>query len=79
MKKILHKRNEYIVKDALIMRQAFAIASLLIGTGVLLTYTVDIRFLLLPLLVAGGLLFTSIFGWCPMAYMLERMPWNESE
>ncbi len=67
--------------DALInlkvLRQAFGLASVLILVGVYGGYFVSQYFLLLPILVAGGLMFTSIRGWCPMIHILEQMPWNK--
>lgn len=59
------------------LRQSFITASVLILTGIILAHFVDQRFLLLPLMVSGGLMFSGVMGWCPMARILQKMPWNK--
>lgn len=66
------------LKELHILRQAFVVASLFIVTGLVCAYFVHPYFLALPALVAGGLLFSGIVGWCPMVFILERMPWNRN-
>ncbi len=60
-----------------LMRQVFIAAGALVLMGVLLTYFVHPHFILLPLFVSCGLLFSGFTGWCGMAYLLGKMPWNK--
>jgi hypothetical protein len=46
---------------------------LLAGLGLSLVHP---AFLLLDCMVATGLTFAGITGICPMARLLEKMPWN---
>jgi rhodanese-related sulfurtransferase len=59
-----------------IMRQVFIGAGMLVFSGVILTHFVDYNFILLPFFVSLGLLISGITGWCGMAQLLSRMPWN---
>ncbi len=61
-----------------ITQQVFVAAGLLIWIGLLLAYVLHPWFLLLPLIVGSGLLFAGLTGWCGMALLLARMPWNKS-
>lgn len=68
--------NNTTLKNLRVLRQAFFLASVLVISGLgghLFGYT---YFLVLPALVAFGLMFSALVGWCPMIYILERMPWN---
>lgn len=60
-----------------IMRQVFIGAGGLVLGGVLLTHFVGYTFILLPLFVSLGLLVSGFTGWCGMALLLSRMPWNK--
>lgn len=60
-----------------IMRQVFIGAGGLVLTGVLLTHFVDYNFIFLPLFVSLGLLLSGVTGWCGMAILLSKMPWNK--
>lgn len=60
-----------------IMRQVFIGAGLIIFVGVALTFFVSEGFLLLLLVVSAGLLVSGTTGWCGMALLLSRMPWNK--
>ena len=73
------ERKEIYLKHIPAFRQAFVLASLLIITGVILAQTVHVYFIALTLLVAGGLAFSGIVGWCPMALVLQKMPWNTKQ
>jgi rhodanese-related sulfurtransferase len=44
--------------------------------GSLLAMLVDPLFALIPLLTAGGLLLAGLSGWCGLAVLLAKMPWN---
>jgi rhodanese-related sulfurtransferase len=59
-----------------LFRQVFIGAGLVLLLGLLLAWQVDSRFLLIDVIVAAGLVFAGFTGFCPMAEMLKRMPWN---
>lgn len=46
--------------------------------GTILGLTVSPWFLAVPLFVGGGLLFAGLTGFCGMALLLERAPWNRA-
>ena len=54
------------------LRYSFMTASLMILGGIILSREVHPYFILLPLLVSFGLLFSGMFGWCPMSLIYER-------
>lgn len=58
-----------------IYRQVMIVAGLLLLAGLVLT-RVHPYFLLLDYVIAAGLTFAGITGYCPMAKLLEKMPWN---
>ncbi|MGK3143384.1 rhodanese family protein [Pantoea sp. C2G6] len=60
-----------------IMRQVQIVAGIVILTGVVLGYATDKNFFLLSGFVGAGLLFAGVSGWCGMAMLLSRMPWNK--
>jgi rhodanese-related sulfurtransferase len=60
-----------------IMRQVFIGAGGLVLVGVLLTHFVHYTFVLIPLFVSLGLLVSGMTGWCGMALLLSKMPWNK--
>jgi rhodanese-related sulfurtransferase len=60
-----------------IMRQVFIGAGGLVLGGVLLTHFVGYTFILVPLFVSLGLLVSGFTGWCGMALLLSKMPWNK--
>lgn len=59
-----------------VMRQVFIGAGGLVLGGVLLTHVVNYNFILVPLFVSLGLLVSGVTGWCGMALILSKMPWN---
>ncbi len=54
------------------LRKSFALASLMIVIGIALAQNIHQAFLLLPLLVSVGLMFSSLSGWCPIAVLMEK-------
>lgn len=70
--------NNTALKGMRALRQAFFAASTLIIVGLTGAYFVHAYFLILPALVAGGLMFSALVGWCPMIFILEQMPWNRN-
>jgi len=61
-----------------IMRQVQLIAGGLVVVGALLSYFVNPSFIILPGLVGAGLTVAGAFGFCGMAEVLARMPWNKA-
>lgn len=61
-----------------VMRQVQIVAGALIVTGVVLGYAVDSRLFLLSGLVGAGLMFAGVSGFCGMASLLLKMPWNRT-
>jgi len=61
-----------------IMRQVQIGAGSTILLGFLLSLLVSPYWLVLPIFVGGGLLFAGISGYCGMAMLLQKMPWNRS-
>ncbi len=61
-----------------IMRQVQITAGSLVLTGVILGVFASKWFLLLSGFVGAGLIFAGLSGWCGMAKLLARMPWNKS-
>ncbi|MBK0035502.1 rhodanese family protein [Erwinia sp. S43] len=61
------------------MRQVQIVAGTLILVGVVLGYTTDSWFFLLPGFVGAGLLFAGVSGLCGMASVLLKMPWNRPD
>ncbi len=59
-----------------LMRQVHIVVGLLSGMGATLALTVNPRFALLPLFIGCGLLFAGLTGFCGLALLLARMPWN---
>ncbi|MFC3395960.1 rhodanese family protein [Brenneria rubrifaciens] len=61
-----------------IMRQVQITAGALIICGVLLGFGVSSAFFLLSAFVGAGLMFAGISGYCGMAKLLMKMPWNNT-
>lgn len=57
-------------------QQVFVAAGSLILIGVALTLWQGMGFLLIPGFIGAGLLFAGVTGWCGMAMLLSKMPWN---
>ncbi len=61
-----------------IMRQVQLIAGSLVVIGVALGWTLSPLFYGLSAFVGLGLMFAGATGWCGMALVLARMPWNKT-
>lgn len=57
-------------------RQMRTVAGAMIFLGALLALTVHPAFVLVPLFMGGGLVFSGLTGLCPMTNVIARMPWN---
>jgi rhodanese-related sulfurtransferase len=62
-----------------LMRQVQIVVGSLSATGAVLALAVNRRFAVLPLFLGCGLLFAGITGYCGMALMLAKMPWNRGQ
>ena len=60
-----------------LMRQVQLIIGLLALTGSLLALTVDKNFALIPAFPGAGLTMAGATGWCGLAILLSKMPWNK--
>ena len=60
-----------------LMRQVLLAAGTLVATSSILGFTVNSNFFLITLFVGFGLMFSGLTGWCGMAYLLAKMPWNK--
>jgi hypothetical protein len=65
------------LRDIPALRQTFVVASVAIIVGVALSITTHPYFLALPLVISGGLMFAGLVGWCPMATLMGKLPWNK--
>ncbi len=61
-----------------IMRQVQIAAGSLVLLGVVPGILISPWFLAIPAFVGSGLIFAGTTGWCGMAMMLAKMPWNRS-
>lgn len=59
-----------------IMRQVQLAAGSFVVTGAILAATVHPAFIWLSAFVGAGLVFAGASGWCGMAHLLARAPWN---
>ena len=62
-----------------VMRQVQLTAGGLVVLGVLLGLLVAPAFALLSAFVGAGLMLAGATGWCGMAQLLQRMPWNRQK
>ena len=62
-----------------LMRQVQLVAGLLVLTGALLALFVDPRWIYLTLFVGTGLTVAGSTGFCGMALLLQKMPWNHEK
>jgi len=71
-----HPTNS-LTKRMPLMQQVLLVAGLLILTGFIGAEIVSEHFRFLILLVGAGLVFSGLTGWCGMAMILSKMPWNK--
>lgn len=62
-----------------LMRQVQIAAGSLAAVGAILALTVNLWFAVLPLFVGCGLVVAGVTGFCGMAHLLARMPWNQRQ
>jgi rhodanese-related sulfurtransferase len=69
------KRSEK--KRLPLMRQVQLIIGVLALTGSILALTVNKNFALIPAFLGAGLTLAGSTGWCGLAILLSKMPWNK--
>lgn len=62
-----------------LMRQVQVTIGVCVLAGSILAWTVDPRFVAIPAFFGAGLTFAGLSGWCGLAILLSKMPWNASE
>ena len=60
-----------------LMRQVQLIIGVLALTGSILALTVHKNFAILPAFLGAGLTMAGSTGWCGLAILLSKMPWNK--
>lgn len=60
-----------------LMRQVQLVIGLFSLTGSILALTVHKNFALIPAFFGAGLTFAGASGWCGLAILLSKMPWNK--
>jgi rhodanese-related sulfurtransferase len=59
-----------------LMRQVQIIVGFISAIGAALALAVNPWFAVIPLITGGGLLFAGLTGYCGLALLLAKMPWN---
>jgi rhodanese-related sulfurtransferase len=62
-----------------LMRQVQLIIGVLALTGSILALTVHKNFAIIPAFLGAGLTMAGSTGWCGLAILLSKMPWNKVE
>jgi rhodanese-related sulfurtransferase len=62
-----------------LMRQVQLIIGVLALTGSVLALTVNKNFAIIPAFLGAGLTMAGSTGWCGLAILLSKMPWNRVE
>lgn len=60
-----------------LMRQVQLVIGLILIASSILTFTVDKNFVLIPAFLGCGLTMAGATGWCGLAILLSKMPWNK--
>ena len=72
-----HPTKFLIEKKIPLMRQVFLAAGLLVLISSILGFMYSQNFFVLTMFVGAGLTISGVTGWCGMAIMLAKMPWNK--
>lgn len=62
-----------------LMRQVQLVIGVLALTGSILALTVNKNFAIIPAFLGAGLTMAGSTGWCGLAILLSKMPWNRVE
>lgn len=60
-----------------LMRQVQLVVGVLALVGSILALTVDKNFAIIPAFLGAGLTLAGSTGWCGLAILLSKMPWNK--
>ncbi len=66
-----------LTKRLPLMRQVMLVAGVLVLLGFVLSITAHPNFIFLSVFVGAGLVMSGLTGWCGMAVILSKMPWNK--
>lgn len=66
-----------LTKRMPIIRQVFLVAGLLLLVSSLATLALNINFVYISVFISFGLIMSGATGWCGMALLLSKMPWNK--
>jgi hypothetical protein len=61
-----------------LMRQVQITVGFLSAASAALAVFVDSKFALIPLVIGCGLLFAGLTGFCGLAMLMAKMPWNKT-
>lgn len=61
-----------------LMRQVQIVVGSISAIGALLALTVNVHFAIIPMITGCGLLFAGCTGFCGLALLLAKLPWNRS-
>ena len=62
-----------------LMQQVQIVVGVITATGAVLAVTVNPRFVMIPLLMGCGLIFAGATGFCGLALILTKLPWNRAQ
>lgn len=74
---ILDKKKKGNEVTLPIMRQVHIVASSIVFLAFLSAYFVHPDLVYFALMVGFGLALSGYTGYCPMVYLLQKMPWNK--
>lgn len=60
-----------------LMQQVQLTIGLCVATGSVLALTQDVRFAYIPLFFGSGLILAGSTGWCGLALLMAKLPWNQ--
>ncbi len=66
-----------LTKKLPLMRQVMLVAGILVLLGYVASLTINTHFIFLSVFVGAGLTLSGATGWCGMAFLLSKMPWNK--
>lgn len=69
--------NKLETKKLPLMRQILLTAGALVLTCNMLGFFINPKFFIGSTLIGAGLTFSGITGWCGLALLLSKMPWNK--
>lgn len=71
--------NRSITKRLPLMRQVHLTIGLCVLLGSVLAITVDKNYAFISAIFGAGLTLAGATGWCGLAFLLSKMPWNKVE